>query len=565
VATYTTLEYDSVEKSFADWGFALNSVTGSFYSMAQDTITALMVGAAIDDEPAFPFEASVIIRTGRTSNDGTPGSFDSESGRVELRGKRMLTLLDARPEMEGVQYTFAGPWYDLENIAFQQKRESFVSWDAGVPVLESKYITDVFLFTKYTLINNVFDWVSIPTDEQIEEILEFCRGTYEEGSEPFLIGDIDPSVNVPPYQIGEVMCAEAIRMCLRAAPDCTVYFDYETAPPTIHVKRRGNLTPVTLPVRSGGHAGLQLTPRPDLIPQSVVIYFEQTHQVDGQSWVSYFKGKYGKDEFGEVGAFKGPDAGLRVLVQTIRVSGSNTVTGYLETIPFGADAVAEEDRIAWWERRITILENEDRIKNLTIGQPTVLDDDGNIVIPLANELIDGSGIADWMTINGDPVIGQTVQVTAECSYDEFDTGGNLNVAKHKSKELSTRITLTNGVTANYSKVIDPGQAIPANLAKELYDALSQLQYEGSDIRVAEPSPNSVTLANTLNLDTGTALHPWLTMGAQVQSITRDYSNGTTSVSIGPPTHLSAGEFTELFNFNRFRRVGDSPLVLGGKV
>ena len=66
------------------------------------------------------------------------------------------------------------------------------------------------------------------------------------------------------------------------------------------------------------------------------------------------------------------------------------------------------------------------------------------------------------------------------------------------------------------------------------------------------------MGNSLNLSGGRA--EWATMNAQIQSITKDFGTGRTTVTIGPARFLSAGDLTQLFLVNRMRRVYENPMT-----
>ena len=85
MANYDTLEYNGVERSFADWGFDRSSVQGTKHNMREDIFRATVAGANVSDDPIFPFEAQVIVRTGRASATGTA---PFTGGTVKFTGDR---------------------------------------------------------------------------------------------------------------------------------------------------------------------------------------------------------------------------------------------------------------------------------------------------------------------------------------------------------------------------------------------------------------------------------------------------------------------------------------------
>lgn len=547
---YVTLEYDGEEKALGDWGFALEGAEATFSSMATDVLSLRMPGVAIEDDPIIPFEGVIVFRRGRTVSGG-----GYAGGVIEFQGKRLLSVLEGRPQFEGVTYQFGGPWYDLDQTPFQQ---TFKYYDGDPDDLAEAYVSDLTLFTKFGAVAGTIE--KIDTGEQLTEIFNHLLGQYsDQGLDaPFQVGTIDPAVNVPSYQVKDIKCSEAVQICLRVSPDCTVWFDYSFSPPKVHVRNRAGLAAVSLGIRNGtDDAGLRLVPRYDLQPRAVVLYFKRRNEVDGTPWLEIVSQKYPTD---------GPDGGLRVIVQTIDLQGSSRtdVFGELKCATVQCNDASQSVRRAWWgnEKHKPELVSG-RIRDITIETASITDEAGATVSlsTYPNELVDGS-IADWMRLGGGAsVVGVRALLKAKMGYKEYDaeTGGNL-LRVYSEKEVAVHLTLTNGITGSYSVVESEveGEAVPEGLAQSIYDALSALQYEGVNIRLEEAVSGLIGMGNVLNLTGGRS--EWSTMRALVQTIHKDYGRGMTEISIGPARHLSAGDLTQLFLINRFRRVYYDPTV-----
>jgi hypothetical protein len=540
VATFFTLEYDGVEKSFADWGFEQDSAEFQEFNMAVDLFAVAMPGARVDDDPVFPFEAEVVVRKGRTFGGGV-----YSGGVIEFQGKRLMHILDGRPESEGVIYQFGGPWYDISQTPYQQTVYSY-SGDPDAP--NEDLVSNLVLFQKVTA-PGVTE--ARNNGEQISDILQHLLDQYvaQSMTAPYQIGTIDPAVNLMTYQTKDIKCDEAIGICLRPSPDAKVWFDYSTSTPTVHVRFQANCAAASVAFADGvNHESMQLKPRYDLQARSVVLYFEQSNTEDGFTWLQRTKQKYPLD---------GVEGGLRVLLQTIDLAGFNVsnVTGSLT-----CSAVA--NTLTWWKKYIPELQSS-KVASFSVGAMTIKDESGTAVsLATYPNVLDDGNIAPWMKLTGGAAVnGVKVTITAIASYDQNDANGQP-VMKFVAKELQARVTLTNGITGAYSTTASAveAEAIPTGLAEAIYNSLATLQYEGTVQIVEQECSGSVGMGNVLNLTGGRA--EWETMNALVQGVSRKYGTGQTRITIGPAKHLSAGELTQLFLINRNRRVWTNPALQG---
>src|SRR6185312_10361962 len=100
------------------WGFERHSVQCARHNLCEDVFRATVAGASVSDDPVFPFEAPVIIRTGRASTMGADNSFSG--GTTKFSGKRVGLEAAANGLGQGVTFEFLGPWYDLANTHYLQ-------------------------------------------------------------------------------------------------------------------------------------------------------------------------------------------------------------------------------------------------------------------------------------------------------------------------------------------------------------------------------------------------------------------------------------------------------------
>lgn len=572
MGTYHTLEYDGTERTLAGWGIAQNGISAEFTSLRPDQLRLSIPSAAATSDPVFAYLGQVILRLNRTSADGTDNSFSS--GAVEFIGYRTGHVVDARPDAQALHYTFVNAFFILEQTLFQQKRANIPT---TYPDLTYKYTSDLSLFCKLGSSN---EFVKLTNGEQITEVLQFVLDNPPSfAAVPYIIGTIDPGINVPTFQCSEVSCAMVIQKALEVSPDCTVYFDYSTESggdpcPTIHVRKRANLTPVSLAYLNGtDHQSLALRPCYEIVPASVLIFYKLHSETDGVSFVELLRDKYGPN-----GANSGsdPDAGFQVAIQTFDLAGpvTSNLSSVLEVETCDVNHATQATRLAWWAKRERKLQNTDLCEvvagTYAINDATIVashDQPGGItagdtisLVDYPNVLLDGV-IMDWMVEGSDPVVGVRVTIKTDMVVDfqkRATTSSNWNPDR-QVLSLQTQVTLTNGSSGTYTiSGGSLGEDVPEGVAEEIYNALATLQYEGQDVRVAAAPVTSVGMANTLNLTGGRS--EWTTMNAQIQRVARDYGNGQTSLSIGPARHISGGDIVALCLFNRTRRVRESNTV-----
>ena len=102
---------------------------------------------------------------------------------------------------------------------------------------------------------------------------------------PLAIGTITPNAIAPYAEALDESCAAVIQHFLRWTPDAITAFDYTTTPyPTLSIVQRSSAASVTLPAYGAPVSGLELTPRHDLQTPCVQLKFEQTNDIDGDTF-----------------------------------------------------------------------------------------------------------------------------------------------------------------------------------------------------------------------------------------------------------------------------------------
>lgn len=561
-----TLEYDSVRKSLAYWGLTLDSAQVTERNLAASIFTVVRVGDTLSSAAAFPYRAKIVIRIGESGSDATSWT----GGTVDFIGYRQRHLVQSSGAALGVQYSFANAWHFLEQTPYVQ---FYATRNTDGSVLAYQQVPELQLFTALDGSNAL---ITLDSGEQIEAVLQMVLDAFAAQSmaQPFIIGTIDPALELPSYQTRQLMCEDAILKCVELSPDVNSVFDYTTdvggvPTPTIHFRSRASQTPVGLALHNGtDHAALAIEARPDLKPRSVVIWYKITGSDTGAQWVVYLKDKYGPN--GQSHA-SDPDYGLDVLMQFIDLQGRQTatVTADITTDDVDAEHATEATRLAWWKEKSPKLKS-DKISGLAIsaGSVTVKDQAGSTVslATYPRELI-GQALPPWTLKTT-----KWVTITCKATYNIYTSStaasavtANLKWKAVVDEEISVRIQVTDAETTVYSTTSEviTGETCPGltgitagvgtfvdGLAKSIYTSLSADQYEGNDVRIEVEPTNQVTFANTLNLTGGLAA--WATMAAQLQSITKHYGLGTTEVSFGPTKHNNADALNQLIQWTRPR-------------
>lgn len=593
--TYTTLEFDDEEKAFADLGIDIDGAQHQEVNLAPSTYSFSVPGGKLEDDPLFPYEAKIIVRRDRVSVTGLPGSFTD--GFNAFIGYRTNSVKAASSGRRGVRYTFQNAWYYVAITKYQQ---STANWTGSeTPVVNFPYTSDIELMWRMVVDGGGLyaNRTKITNGEQIHDILDHVLLGLTAQSKPaaFVVGEIDPDTDVPGFQVRELMCSAAIEKCLELAPDTTVIFDYDwegpaTTIPKIHFKRKRNLTPVTVPLAEADTDAntlrdeINLTPRWDLVPERVIFYFRYIASISGATKIAYYFDAYSpaeKNAYPNNLLTDGPTIGPAVTVETFDMAGVmfNSIKAVLrvrECLPLSA---------AWWANHHPDFKDTLGALgyNRLVAEPTITDaaltisvEDGgdgqrypigaSFLSDYPNELLD-SVITDWMSYNGDQVVGKTVTIEAKASYRLQDkatpTSALVEHAAPVNKPLTARIVLTNGVADTYANIVTnmAAEPLPTGLARQLYESLAgagdtpKPQWQGEHIKMEGKVGRQVTMANVLNLSGG---HPdWETMDAQVQSVTIDEGTRETTVSVGPARHLNGADLRAVQYYNR-NRVTRSP-------
>ena len=540
MSVWTIVDANGVEKAVADWG--LCAVTRERVNQMPDLVTFRAENVASDADPVFAYGSTIQL-----FRDGVPWFY----GRViQVPGL-------ATGKLEEQLYRVAGPWWYLENLVFQQ------TWQ----VTDGTDLTLIPTNKSRLVLSQAPDGTKFSTGAAIAEVLAYAtaRGV------PITVGTITPNATVPYAESLDRSCAEVIRNFLRWTPDAMTAFDYTTTPfPTLSIHLRADAPVISLPAYGAPVTALELTPRYDLQVPAVVLKFEQTNDIDGDTYTSLIVQSAPTTATGDE---------LGALVMTFDLSGARATYHHqpVVTTPIpGPDATTSA--IAWWQTKFAWL-NDFEASDLSVvadSAAIVMDDPTDFpdLTPsdVPNELLHGS-VSAWMNLNAAPVlVSATLQFSGtatEESGEVFDANGQ--------RVVYTRVMGTNADTGTYSRLTSETDAepVPEGMAAAIFAATGVLQYDGVLELTEQECSGLAVPGQLLNLTGGRA--DWAAMQAQVQRVEESVDLGQTKIVVGPAKHLGQTQITAWLRANRERRVsfrlnerttgsgsGNAAKVMGGE-
>ena len=500
---FDTLEYNGIERAFANWGFARKGIRSNQQNMRDDFFRATISGASVSDDPVFPFEAQIIVRTGRASDSGADNSFTG--GITTFSGKRVGMEAAAAGRSQGVSYEFLGPWYDLSNTHYLQTFK-------GVAVLP--YAPGEIVLNTSTA-NSSTELFFISIGDQIQAILQWLLDQYaaQGMAAPFQYigrnlnaGGIDLGVTgtittagqntnkagdeyvyhvnaastidaalfaqfLPSYIAKPMMCSQALQKMLELSPRTSISFDYSTTPPTVYVRSVDNFAPVALPLFNGiDHKSLNIKRRDDLVARAVIITYRFTNTINGRQQIDYAVDKWGPHGSNSP---LDPSAGLRVISETIDLQGYNvtTTTAQLDCEPLACIGGTNATKRKWWSSRrggeqAKFIDSRVRFQDSTFAEVAIpdatltyattagADSLGTARIagsPLTapdlalftNRIVNGSHHS-WMALGASPVYALKVRVTAKMEFATYDVVATVDAIGQLPANESASNTAVNG-------------------------------------------------------------------------------------------------------------------------
>jgi hypothetical protein len=514
---WTIIDANGVEKAAADWG--LCEVTRERINQEPDVVTFRAAATPSDADPIFAIGSTVTFL-----QNGTPWFC----GRVvQVPGR-------AAAKMEDQLYRVAGPWWYLDNLVFQQTWQTTNGTTATlIPTNRSRLI-----------LSQKSDGTKLATGAAILEVLAYAtaRGV------PIAVGTITPAAIAPYAEALDESCGEVIRKFLRWTPDAMAAFDYSTTPyPTLSIHRRADAATVALPAYGAPMSALELTPRYDLQVSAVVLKFEQTNDINNDTFTSLIVQPAPSTATGDE---------LGAMVMTLDLAGARAT---YQKQPVSTAPIPQSDTAAgvidWWKRKFAWLNDfADTDLEVAAGTQTVAIENpasypGITLANVPNELLEGS-VSAWMNLYSAPLlVSATLQYTGAATDESAEVWGTTN-----QRVLYTRVIGTNAETQTYSRLTSAtaAEAVPAGLAQALYDAAGVLQYDGV-LELTEQECSGVAAPGLLlNLTGGRT--EWAAMAAQIQRVEEKLDLGQTRITVGPAKHLGHADLAELLRVNRTRRL-----------
>lgn len=541
-----TLKYNGTEKTFADWG--LRGGVRVRQSQSASVVTFQHVVESIGQNPIFAHKSKVEIYKQPT---------DAGSKFRWFVGWVAKTPLSGRGARSSHTYELRDAWWFLERLVFQRL------WYRAVdPADPESSLEGGFL--PWVILNNGINGEYLKTDAMFAEIVNYVnQSAIDQGVGAILqLAPGFPAVEIPKDEKKNILCAQAAQLQMRWIGDATTWIDYNTEPPTLHCLRRGDQTAVDIP--AADIPGTEVTPRDDLKVPGIIIKYERTNQVDGKGRLETVTDAFPADVNDrlfdaipftiELGGWEEQYQTAEIETRPISVA-STGVDPYLFTkLPTLNDERIYPATFAWnthtWERSNGSVFNWAQPSGPSNQHPGQ---------DMTRELVSGTITpGEWQLVGGGNVAAAVEPIVAKgvVRYDKDE--GNGEVTKVLDKQISFRFNLTNLPSGTYRRMVSWQEAdpIPQGLAESLFNAYSVTHYEGTLRFVADSAPDSPGLGNVVNITGDRA--EWATMRALVQSEREDMDRGEKTVTIGPPSFLSASDMTTLLFVTRSRASWTAP-------
>lgn len=505
-------------------------------------------------------DSLVITNNGGVLLPDTAVVLTREEGGVEVtwfQGVIRSTPRSRSSRDNRISYVAAGPWQWLERIAYLQTFKTAI--DAEDP---ASLLTD---YQRGRVVIGQDDaGLKISLGEFLNLVLDYAIA-----AKPGVMQRADYrtalDLTIPWDEVTDLSCAEVISRALQFLPDAVCAWDYTASPPRLDIVRRSAMASLDLAVQPAGSAdsasyvpfeSIDLRERPDLRKQAVYLSFLATNRSNEGQWETVTVDKYPSDAVAS-----DPDT----LVRTIQLAGavinSTNLQQKIDVDPLPSGLVynstawltsgSQFDTLrTWWYAHAKELQSS-YITIKGFAQCDRTGDSMGTTGQLNNELVAGA-ITDWME-DRQNIRSEDQQVTAYIAYEEARPNDFSKKARHIKKFVGT-VRATNATTKTYrfaeGTEITAAEAVPTGLARAIWDAVSQQQWDGSCVIIEAEATRPSLVGKVLNL-TG-SLADWATMAALVQSAQVDLERGETRLSVGPPRQLGPDDLVELYRVNRNR-------------
>jgi len=491
--TFTTLTYNGVEKSLADWG--IGQATREVSNQAHDHFACDMMLAADAADP-LPYGAQITLRIGRTPASGSgvatgglpPSGVTSwQGGTIFFVGWRVDNFRTGSPALEKFDYKFAGPWeYFFERLVFQKLwwtwngTENVADWrsqvilgqsvnaeigvndtlpgtdatnlmsirqqvaeiisyvvnqttaDYGLPQLQSDNLTAEIDGVNYDLYATPGTSLIIP---------DYIAVSYQTSGQTAQTANVNTVLRAPLDSVNDITCAEAMRKMLRwigpmGSP--VVWFDYTTTPPTLHISTRDQLPAIDLPC-IGQNAGFKINRRDDLIPTAIGLKFRISGTWNGNQYTQVVN-----DYAGTISGTQIEGIGLTGVLQP--------VTSFANNQPFNPEG-GSPSYIGGAENSATMQALQNAVRDFSAVSQTIdMEGDSSktttctiatIPVALTTPAGGGNALTFWQNV---------FRELADISSPDFFSGSSVTVLDDNGNPIDT--------TDTYVYLLTRGQVAP---------------------------------------------------------------------------------------------------------
>lgn len=627
-----------VEKTLADWG--VKRCEREAENSAKDSL-GIDISATASGPDLFPYGSKVVLQIGRQSVAGANQTQPSKfiGGRVWYVGYRQRHVRSASGRMQGFKYQFANAWtFFMERHTFQKL---WPSWNgkaiAGLPT------TSVVLGESTTLLTeNGVQTTQMTIAQQVVEIVNYTANQtgLEYGAQQFQLdtnfvnGPLSGSGALggwkgycPMDAANDITCAEALKKTLKIVPGVSMWFDYSTNPPTLHIATRDTLPSVTLPygntgipvaygpdsdpvtgVSPYGNYTSEIDRRDDLLPVCVDYKYKVTSTVvfnglsttvitlidDVACAAGYGYGIYNGQATTTGG---GIDAGAlpQSLAQftqyigtetaTFDFYGQNALVTTLNTTPIPLNPATNPDDLATWTQVLASSLSNQSITPGSIsvpgGVPATLTYKGGATtmngVPSSvyGYFMTGGPVPKNVQDPANPSVQQGIQMNLSCTFqyttqtpaaDSTAEAPKWLQGETKTSTISVDLACFTLPSGTYTS-LESAETIPLGLALYVYNIQNIPQYDGKHgIFERDPQSGMPTVTDPcplgVNLNLSGNQSEFLSMNAQVQTVSYDLMTGHTDITFGVAGHLGATDFIERLRVNRgprwFYLIGTPP-------
>jgi hypothetical protein len=211
------LQLNGVRRPLLDWGITSAVLTREAF--APDTL-AFTVAAQIGSTRPFVYGQTIELYADNVRR--FVGRITETPAQGEARSERL-------------DYVASGPWWDLANLVYQEARFLYAEPDNPQSEL-------VEVFSSRAVLFNALDGSALTAGQQAVQAVNYAR---TKGA-ALQVGTIELPTQVMWEELNDVSVAEVIKKCVRWTSDAMAWFDYTTNPPSLNIRRRAALSPLTI-------------------------------------------------------------------------------------------------------------------------------------------------------------------------------------------------------------------------------------------------------------------------------------------------------------------------------